>query len=64
MDCWNMAVSGEGCTYFHVSIQSVVSRGGSCLQGFVDFSGGEKAFHHILGHLFNGKTTKNHMGSN
>ena len=24
MDCCNMAVSGDGCTYFHVCIQSVV----------------------------------------
>ena len=24
MDCCNVAVSGDGCTYFHVCIQSVV----------------------------------------
>ena len=24
MDCCNMAVSGDGCTYLHVCIQSVV----------------------------------------
>ena len=24
MDCWNVAVSGDGYTYFHVCIQSVV----------------------------------------
>ena len=24
MDCCNMAVSGDGCTYFHVCIRSVM----------------------------------------
>ena len=61
MDGWNMAVSGDGCTYFHVC---TYPEGVSCLQGCVDFSGGKKAFNLLLGHLFNSKTTKNHMGSN
>ena len=61
MDYCKMAVSGDGSTYFHVCIQSVV-RGGSCLQGCVDFSGGVKAFDQLLGHLFNSKTTKKPRG--
>ena len=66
MDCCNMAVSGDGCTYFHVCIQSVM-RGVHVYKavwtpvGLVRhpqrFScGGEKAFDHLLGHLFNSKS--------
>ena len=63
MDCCNMAVSGDGCTYFHTCIQSV-SREFHVYKAAVDFSGGKKAFDQLLGHLFNSKTTKNHLGSN
>ena len=60
MDCCNMAVSGDGYTYFHVCIlYPECCEGGSCLQGCVDFRGGEKVFDQLLGHLFNSKKNNN-----
>ena len=58
-----MAVSGDGCTYFHVCIQSVV-REFHVYKAVWTTVGVKKLLINFWGHLFNSKTTKNHLGSN
>ena len=48
MDCCKMAVSGDGCTYFHVCIQSVV-RGVHVYKAVWTSVGVKKAFDQLLG---------------
>ena len=63
MGCCNMAVSGDGCTYFHVCIQSVV-RGFHVYKAVWTSVGVKKLLINFWRHLFNSKTTKKPEGSN
>ena len=63
VDCWNVAVSGDGCTYFHVCIQSVV-RGFHVYKAVWTSVGVKKLLINFWDISLAAKLQKNHVGSN
>ena len=63
MDCCNMAVSGDGCTYFHVCIQSVV-RGFHVYKAVWTSVGVKRVLINFRDIFLTAKLQKNYLGSN